>query len=400
MRRPTIGALTPVLLPKKGMSGKIIPKPMRSMRTTRNKIKREDFLEAVVLVIDFLLPFKSMLRNKLYSILLLSFTSVFAQIDYAHAERVYGQIEAPRFKVGRLALKYEMDRFQANNNFDVKGDKRDILGDFEAYNAYLGVENDLSLKWSTSFGVQLGMSDSRLSGVSRQSTDLKGLQFGVSRVINYGGDKPSKDFKLIADFKYFLSLYSNNFGSDEVSVGDGSSWAQAGLWYGTDKFEHMRLWLYGGVNWPLKSFSKNFVFLARPEFKLGSGRLGVGVEGQIPFLDDSDADEPTTRLRLADEYNGGSFYYQPVNSEFVAANIWFGFEPAPLTEIKVGVGNVIYGRSAAEGLRVFVALEFSFSVSRSGYTFPYVKIKRGESKIQKNDGVRRIKNYAKPKKNM
>lgn len=339
-----------------------------------------------------------MLRNKLYSILLLSFISSLFVVHNAYAERTYGQIEPPRFKVGRFAVKYEMDRFQARGNFSKEGGGADLVGDFEAYNAYLGAENDLSLKWSASAGVLLGLSRSKVGSDSRRNTDIKGLQFGVNRVLTTPGDQADKMFNLIGDLKFFLSFHENSFGSDDVSIGDGTSWLQAGVWAGTDSFEHFRLWLYGGVNWPFRSYAKNFVFVVRPEFKLWGGRLGVGIEGQTPIIKDSDEDEPTERLRLIDEYNAGSFYYQAINPQFVALNTWFGFEPAPLTEVKIGFGEALSGRSAAQGIRIFATLEVSFSVTRTGYEFPYVKINRGGSKIQKNDGIRRLKNYAKPKR--
>ncbi len=336
-----------------------------------------------------------MLRKRLYIILLIKFTSLFVLNESAQAERVYGQIEPPRFKVGRLALKYEMDRFEASDNFDAEGNRTPLPGSFSSYNAYIGAENDLSTKWSTSFGVLMGRSSSHLNGVSRSNTDLKGLQFGVSRFVL---NSKKRKLDLIADFKFFLNFYNNDYGSDEVSVGDGANWFQLGLWAGTDRFEKFKLWAYGGLNHPTNGFSKNLVFLIRPEFKFWKGRLGLGLEGEIPLIDDEDTQNPTTRLRLSDEYNGGSFYYQPVNPEFVAANVWFGYEPVPLTQLKIGLGDLLYGRSTADGLRVFLALEFSFSVTRSGYSFPYVKINRKESKIQKNRGIRRLKNYKKIKK--
>ncbi len=394
MSRPTIGALTPVLLPRKGMSGRIIPKPIRSIRTTRKRINKADFREAVVLAIDFLLPFKCMFKNKLYSIFLLSLMGSFLVAQRAQAERVYGQIEPPRFKVGRLALKYEMDRFKARSNFSKNGGSSNLLGSFEATNVFLGAENDLSLKWSFSAGLLMGASRSSIAGDQRRSTNIKGLQFGLSRALSFAKDK----FNIIGDLKFFLSLYENSYGSDEVSLGDGSSWIQAGSWVGTDAFKYFRLWLYGGIQWPLRGLSKNLVFLARPEFKLWGGRLGVGIEGQIPLIKDKATDDPTNRLRLIDEYNGGSFYYQAVNSEYMAASAWFGFEPAALTELKIGFAEVISGRSAPKGFRAFVALEVSFSVTRTSYEFPYIKVGRKESKLQRNSGVRRLKNYAKPKK--
>lgn len=335
-----------------------------------------------------------MLRNKLYKVLPLSFILSLFIGQNVQAERVYGQIEPPRFKVGRLALKYEMDRFKAESNYSKDGGSSSLVGSFDAINVYVGAENDISLKWSFSGGLLMGIARSSVGSDQRRNTDIKGLQFGVNRVLPFADDK----FNLIGDLKLFLSFHENSYGSDEVSLGDGSSWVRAGAWVGTDTFTYFRLWLYGGIHWPLRGLSKNFVFVARPEFKLWGGRLGVGIEGQIPIVKDSAEDDPTERLRLIDEYNGGSFYYQAINPEYVGASAWFGFEPAPLTELKIGFAQIISGRSAAKGLRIFAALEISFSVTRVGYNFPYVKIGRKKSKIQKRDGVRRLKNYTKPKR--
>lgn len=336
-----------------------------------------------------------MLRNKLYTILLLSFIVSIFYTQTVFAERMYGQVEPPRFKVGRLAVKYEMDAFHARGNFLKNGGSSDLVGDFGAYNAYFGVENDLSVKWSASGGLLLGLSRSFVNQESRRNTDVKGLQFGLSRLFLSSTADLNKGVDVIGDFKFFLSLHDNAFGSDDVSLGDGTSWLQAGVWLGTDTFKEFRLWLYGGLNWPFKGLSKNFIFLGRSELKLKKGYLGLGLEGQVPVIRDDD--DPTERLRLSDEYNGGSFYYQGVNSEFIAASFWLGFESASFTEVKIGLAETIFGRSAPKGLRIFVTLELSFSVTRRGYNFSYVKINKGESKIQKNNGVKRLKNYAKPK---
>lgn len=337
-----------------------------------------------------------MFRSKPYIILGMVFIISFAQWLFspiAQAERVYGQIEPPRFKLGRLALKYEMDRFSARNNFSSNGKANsDLTGDFEAYNFFLGVESDLSLKSAVSAGVLTGLARSTKQSVTRRNTEIKGVQVGYYRLLPFS----FKEWSFIADVKYFQTFHSNSFGSDQVSVGDGTSWLQAGTWMGTDYFKYARLWFYGGFNYPFDGQAKNFVFLARPEFKLAKGRLGLGLEGQIPIIDDKDLDEPTDRLRLIDEYNGGSLYYQPLNAEFVGVSAWFGFEPAPLTEIKIGVSERLTGRSAAQGLNIFVSLDLAFSVSRTGYDFPYVKIDRSKSKVQKNKGIRRLKNYAEP----
>ena len=100
---------------------------------------------------------------------------------------------------------------------------------------------------------------------------------------------------------------------------------------------------------------------------------------------------PVLRLTSCDKY-------QPLNAEFVGVSGWFGFEPAPLTEVKIGISERLSGRSAAQGLTIFLSVDLAFSVSRTGYDFPYVRIDRSKSKVQKNKGVRRLKNYADKKK--
>jgi len=340
-----------------------------------------------------------MFRSKLYIIFLTVFINSFLQwFDplIAQAERLYGQLEPPRFKLGRLALKYEMNRFTARDNFNSDGEEGAVTltGDFEAYNFFVGVENDLSAKSAVSLGLLTGLARSTKQSVSRRNTQVKGVQIGYNSLLPFS----SKRLSFIADVKYFQTFHTNSFGSDEVSVGDGTSWLQAGTWVGSDHFKHARLWFYGGLNYPIKGLSKNFVYMIKPEFKLAGGRLGVGVEGQIPLVDDADTEDPTSRLRLIDEYNAGSFYYQPLNAEFVAASAWFGFEPAPLTEVKVGLSERLSGSSAAQGLTIFLSVELAFSVSRTGYEYPYVRIDREKSKVQKNKGIKRLKNYANPEK--
>ncbi len=390
-----MGALTPVLFPKKGISGSIIPKPIRSMRTTRNKINKEGFLEAVVLIMDFLLPFKSMLRNKLYSILLLSFILSLFTTEQAFGERIYGQTEPSPFKVGRLAVKYEMDRFQAKDNF-FKG-SGDLLGSFEAHNYYLGIESDLSLKWSFSLGFLFGLSKSSVEEETRINTNFKGFQFGTKRVLTIPGGLNIQDLRIVGDLKFFISFDENSYGSDEVSIGDGTDWLQAGVWAGVeDAFKDFYLWLYGGVNWPFREFSKNFIFIVQPEFKLGDKTWGVGLEGQIPIIKDKAKDNLTNRLRVIDEYNAGSFYYHSVNPQFIRANAWLRFKPVKGGEVKVGFSEALFGESAARGLRVFMNLKLLFSVIYSGHSFPYLKFNKGKSKDKNSH--RRLKNYAKPVK--
>jgi|GEM_PF-2542412 len=340
-----------------------------------------------------------MFRSKPYIILLVVF--IISLLEWfnpltAQAERIYGQLEPPRFKLGRLALKYEMDRFSARDNFDSEGEEESVslTGDFEAYNFFVGLENDLSATSAASIGLLTGLARSTKQSVSRRNTQVKGIQIGYSSLLSFS----SKELSVIADAKYFQTFHTNSFGSDEVSVGDGTSWLQIGAWLGSDHFKYARLWFYGGFNYPIKNLSKNFVYMVKPEFKLAGGRLGVGVEGQIPLIDDAETEEPTNRLRLIDEYNAGSFYYQPLNAEFVAASAWFGFEPAPLTEVKVGLSERLSGSSAAQGLTIFLSVELAFSVSRTGYEYPYVRIDREKSKVQKNNGIKRLKDYANPRK--
>ena len=323
------------------------------------------------------------------------FTISFLVSPNAKAERVYGQIEPPRFKLGRLAIKYEMDRFSSRENFSSNGDAAaNLTGDFEAFNSYLGVENDFSRSLALSAGLQLGLSRSVSNSVSRRNIGIKGVQIGASRLLPFS----KKKLSFVLDGKFFQSLHSNRFDSDRVALGDGTSWAQLGLWVGTDDIQNIRWWFFGGINYPFSSLAKNFVFLIRPEFKVSKGRIGIGLEGQFPIIDDGDLGEPTDRLRFIDERNGGSLYYQPLNASYVGTSFWFGFEPAPLTEVKVGLSERIFGRSAARGLTIFASVELSFSVSRTGYEFPYVKIDRRKSQVQKNQGIRRLKDYAKPDK--
>ena len=337
-----------------------------------------------------------MLIHKPYNIFIIFLSLCFWGLFFvpnAYAEKVYGQIEPSPFKIGRFALKYEMDRFGATENFGSNGEATSSLtGDFEAFNVFLGAESDISDKTSLSAGIQYGLSSSSKQGVSRRNGEIKGLQFGYSRVLPYGG----KRFKVIADVKYFLSLHDNKFSRDEVSVGDGTSWVQLGSWVGTDEFRYGKVWFFGGINWPFEGLSKNLVFAIRPEFKFESGRLGVGLNGQVPIIDDKDLGEPTERLRFIDEFNAGSLYYQPLNAEFIGLSAWFGFNIAPLSELKVGLANNITGRSAHRGFVLFMALDISFSRSRKGIEFPFVPLGESKSKVRENRGIKRLKDYAEP----
>lgn len=326
------------------------------------------------------------------SVLLFNLLLIFS--DEAKAERIYGQLEPPRFEIGRLALKMEVDRFSSESNYNHLGKKdANLAGNFEAYNAYLGVENDISLYWAGSMGLLLGRSSSEVVGESRQNMDIKGIQFGLNRKLDFLKDER---IPVVADLKLFIKFYDVSYGSDEVSLGDGENWLQGGFWFGSDSLEYLRIWLYGGLRWPLDRMSKNLVYSFTPEIKLAKGRLGAGLEGELPLIDDKDKGEPTQRLQTISGYNGGSFYYHSINKKYLAGMIWFGFEPFPLTEIKIGLSDILSGTSAHQGLRVFMNVELAFSVTASGFGFPYFKLKK--SNLKKKSGQKRLKNYANPKR--
>lgn len=312
--------------------------------------------------------------------------------EAALAEQMYGQLEPPRFQLGRLALKSYTDYFNSTGNLDVDGLLySDLAGDFSAVNSYLGVENDFSQLWSGSVGLLFGYSQSKNSRDERTNLNIKGVQFGLSRkLLN------PYDINLIIDAKAFFKAYSVSADVDEVSLGDGVSWVQAGAWLGSDRFKYLRLWGYGGFNYNFGSLSQNLVYAIKPEIKAVGIRLGAAFEGQIPIIDDTAANNPTSRLRIINEYNGGSFYYHPINARFLSGQLWVGFSPAKFTEMKVGLVDYIGGTNAADGTKFFVNLEVSFTNSRVGLKYPFIK--RNKTKKDPRTAKRRLKNYSKPKK--
>jgi hypothetical protein len=87
-----------------------------------------------------------------------------------------------------------------------------------------------------------------------------------------------------------------------------------------------------------------------------------------------------------------------VNSQFNELGGWIGFEVAPYTNLKLGAASPFAGTRSAFGLRLFAQLEVSFSVTPSGYSFPYIKVQRPGKKNSVDPFKKRtkLKNYKVP----
>jgi len=311
------------------------------------------------------------------------------------AESVYTQLEPPRFKSGRLALKLFADHFSSEQNFNSNLEFDEIVGDrFQANNLYVGADWDYSFAHNFHFGLLMGRAQSLLSQVEKTNTNVKGVEVGGAYKLPFSPNKT----KLVVDYRYFHSLNNINYQSSEVSIGDGVKWAMLGMWAGSDNTKYGDLWFYAGVKHPFERLSTNLVYQAKLQGKLWGVRAGGGVEGQIPILADREFDDPVPRFLYIDRANAGSLRYLGVNSEFADLVGWLGFTVAPYTSLKVGAFVPIAGTNMAFGLRFFAQFEVSFSVTSSGYKFPYIKVHRPNKKTKTDLFKKRtqLKNYKKP----
>ena len=311
------------------------------------------------------------------------------------AERVYNQFHPPRFKAGRLALRMLVDNFSTEENFNSQLDFDDIVGDrFQATNLYLGADWDYSYAHNFHLGLLMGRAESLIAQEERTNTDIKGFEVGGAYKLPFS----PQDIKLIVDYRYFHNLDNISYDSDNVSIGDGVSWAMLGTWAGTDDLDYGDLWAFVGVKYPFQRLSTNLVYQLKLEGKLWGLRAGGGIEGQIPIIPDREEDDPIPRLLYIDRANAGSLHYLGVNSEFIELGGWLGFEVAPYTNLKIGGATPFAGTNSAFGLRLFAQLEVSFSVTNSGYSFPYIKVQRPGTNGETDPFKKRtkLKNYKNP----
>ena len=314
------------------------------------------------------------------------------------AERIYTQFHAPRFKAGRLALKFLVDQFSTDQNFNSELEYNDIVGDlFQATNFYFGADWDYSYAHNFHLGLLMGRAQSSISQEERTKTDVKGVEVGGAYKLPFS----PKSINFIMDYRYFHNSDENVYDGAEVSIGDAVSWVMLGGWAGTNDFKYGDLWAFIGLKYPFERLSANLVYQLKLEGKLWGLRAGWGVEGQIPVLSDREEDNPISRLLYLDRANAGSLHYMGVNSEFIELGGWIGLEVAPYTNLKLGGALPSVGTQSAFGLRVFAQLEISYSIVSSGYRFPYVKVQRFGAKRKGVDPFKKrtkLKDYKIPDK--
>ena len=403
--RPTITGELSVALPRYGIRGRIIPKPIRSNSVTKKSMPKFFFLptgadgdsdesRVVVAFMRVMLSFKTTMIHRSLCFMLLG-SVILTTFSAESAERVYTQFHPPRFKAGRLALKVFADQFNSDQNFNSELSYDDIVGErFQTNNLYVGADWDYSYAHNFHFGLLMGRSQSLLNQEERTKTDVKGIEIGGAYKLPFS----PKGVKLILDYRYFHNEDINDYDSSDVSIGDAVSWAMLGGWAGTDDFKYGDLWAFLGIKHPFERLSTNLVYQLKLEGKLWGLRAGGGIEGQIPILADREEDNPIPRFLYLDRANAGSLHYMGVNSEFIELGGWVGFELMPYTNLKLGAASPFAGTNSAFGLRFFAQLEVSFSVTSAGYRFPYIKVKRPGGKDEVDPFTKRTKlrNYKKP----
>ena len=354
----------------------------------------EDESRVVEAFMRVMLSFKiTMIHRSLYFMLLGSV--ILMSLEAESAERSYNQFHPPRFKANRLAVKLLLDQFRTKQNFNSERNYDSILGDhFQANNLYFGADWDYSYTHNFHFGLLMGKAQSLLNQEKRTKTDVKGLEFSGAYKLPFR----LKFAKFIMDYRYFHNLDENDYEGSDVSIGDGVSWAMLGGWVGTDNLKYGDFWTFIGLKHPFQRLSTNLVYQVKLRGKLWGLRVGGGIEGQIPIIPDREEDDPIPRFLYLDKVNAGSRYYLGLNSEFMELGGWIGLEVKPYTNLKFGATSPLSGVNSAFGLRFFTQLEVSFSVTNSGYSFPYIKVQRSGVR-GKEDSFRKyteLKDYKEP----
>ncbi len=284
------------------------------------------------------------------------------------------------------------DTFETEKNFTESLKDEDILGDsYKAQNLYFGFEYDFSHYNSFYFGLLTARSESLINSTDGENSGVKGLEFGgVYKIV-----ESKEGLGLIFDYRYFHNLDKNDFSDTDPALGDSLSWLKLGFWAKYTNSEVVNIWGYLGVKHPFQELSTNLLYQAKIELKFSSLRLGGGFDGQVPIISEDENDAVAVDRRLyIDRANAGSFYYLGVNSQFIDVMGWVGAEFAPFSVFKLGFASPFAGSQTALGLRVFVQLETSFSLTNKGLSFTFPKNRKRKT-FRKGSS---LKNYKKKTK--
>lgn len=280
-----------------------------------------------------------------------------------------GQKDVPLFKPQRLSLGIEFQSFKSRANYSGTRQQQDLVAgnEFLTFDLLLSATYDFSDYWSFTTGVELAYGESYDHNYRRTSRRIRGLNVGVYRLLQV-----FPTVFLIADAHYYLNLTSNSITEDEVSIGDGVQWAQAGLWFVHELSPHFVYKLYGGYRSRQKGYSDYFVYRVGPEVRLQNYGAGFNFVGYMSVTDDTSTPEVLSeRQQINTLYNAGSLRYNAKEPHMEEVSMWVSYEFDTLSSIKLGAHQVLGLENTADGFGFLIELQAAFRVDEGGFSFPY-----------------------------
>ena len=144
----------------------------------------------------------------------------------AQAETTHRSISA--FNPGTVRLGVETQSFLSRANIEANGESKGLhFGHrFLTYDVALSGAYDFNDRWSLSNDLILGYAESFNGRDLRNARKFKGFKLGVQRVFSL----KMLEF-VILDGLYYQNFTTNNSTQDQVSMDDGVSWFQGGVWW-------------------------------------------------------------------------------------------------------------------------------------------------------------------------
>ncbi|MCO5113082.1 MAG: hypothetical protein M9899_02790 [Bdellovibrionaceae bacterium] len=280
-----------------------------------------------------------------------------------------GRKEVPLFKPQRLSLGMELQSFKSRANYSGTRQSQDLIAgnEFLTFDMLLSATYDFSDYWAFTAGAELVYGESYDHNYRRSTRRFRGLSLGVYRLLQV---VPS--IFIIADAHYFLNLTTNSISDDDVSIDDGTQWAQMGVWLVHELSPHFVYKLYAGYRSRSKGYADYLVYRVGPEVRLKNYGAGLNFMGLMSVTDDSSsAALQSERQQINTLYNAGSLRYNAKNPHIEEVALWISYEFDTLSSVKLGAHQVLGLENTADGFGFLFEVQASFRVDEGGFSFPY-----------------------------
>lgn len=320
------------------------------------------------------------LRIVLIIISIFFFESAYADLDLR---------SVPLFQPRRLQLGIQGQGFQSRTNLLENGVKEELPNeyDFTTYQMVLTSMYDASDRWSFSADLGLSYAESYDGQTYRNSRELRDIKLGLYRL--YESDWLGR---FIVDGYFLLNLVKNNVNEDEVSVGDGVSWLQAGAWWLVPtNLQHVKASAYRS---PFKfyagfrsrsGFSDLLILKARLQFRISKFIFGGEFNHQSSIIAEPESGKVNKEV-LNQKYNASSLRYNSWNPEIQEGVFWFGYQSKTFSQFKIGASHVLGGQNIASGVTYFINWQTSMIITENGMLFSdyFSRSKRGNPRNNTN----------------